>query len=100
GAKAGSHAGPIPCGCGQIPRSCEEPVAASRTGDLKPSECLEEVADRDDLGFVQQLLLSQVVRLRNRRSRSPPATCAGRCCSPMRALTTSTAPVRAGMIHC
>jgi hypothetical protein len=33
---AGSHAGPIPCGCGQIPRSCQEPVAAGRTGHSKP----------------------------------------------------------------
>jgi hypothetical protein len=35
-----------------------------------------------------------------RRPSSPPVSGAGRCCSPMRALTTSTTPARVGIARC
>src|SRR5512133_99945 len=46
-----------------------------------------------------RLALGQAARPGRRRPSSPPVTWAGRCCSPMRALRTRIAPVRAGITH-
>src|SRR4029450_9436205 len=58
-----------------------------------------------DPGSSQLLLVGfvgpcQAARPGRRRPSRPPVPWAGRCCSPMRALRTSTAPVRAGIAHC
>src|SRR4029453_2318167 len=67
---------------------------------LIPAPASWVVAGARSLGTIRIPWPCQAARRGRRRPSSPPLTWAGRCCSPMRALRTSTAPVRAGITHC